>query len=85
MVIDHFESALAEAGDLLIPMEQGLITRDHIHAELGAILSGARPGRNSREQITLFKSVGVAVQDVSVARAVLDAARAMDLGTELSL
>ena len=85
VVIDHYESALAEAGDLLIPMERGLITQDHIHAELGAILSGASPGRESEEQITLFKSVGVAVQDVSVARAVLDAARTMGLGTRFTL
>lgn len=85
VVVDHYESAMAEAGDLLIPIEKGLITRDHIHAELGAILSGASPGRESEEQITLFKTVGVAVEDVAVARAVLDAARTMELGTHFAL
>jgi alanine dehydrogenase len=85
LVIDHHEAALAEAGDLLIPMAQGLIGVDHIHAELGEIVAGARPGRESAEEITLFKSVGVAVQDVAAAGAVLEAARKMGLGTTATL
>jgi ornithine cyclodeaminase len=85
VVIDHHEAALAEAGDLLIPMEQGLMGADHIYAELGEIVSGDRPGRQSADEITLFKSVGVAVQDVAAAGAVLKAARRMGLGTTLTL
>ncbi len=85
VVIDHHEAALAEAGDLLIPMERGLISADYIHAELGEIVSGLRPGRESPEEITLFKSVGVAVQDVVAAAAVLEAAQAAGLGTEVDL
>jgi ornithine cyclodeaminase/alanine dehydrogenase-like protein (mu-crystallin family) len=85
VVIDHRQASLAEAGDLLIPLRQGLMTADHIYAELGEIAAGSKPGRESSEEITLFKSVGVAVQDVAAASVVLEAARAMGLGTELVL
>jgi alanine dehydrogenase len=85
VVIDHHEAALAEAGDLLIPMEQGLMSAGHIYAELGEIVAGDRPGRETVQEITLFKSVGVAVQDVAVAGAVLEAARKLGLGTRLAL
>ena len=85
VVIDHREASLAEAGDLLIPLEQGLMTGDHIYAELGEIAVGLKPGRVSSEEVTLFKSVGVAVQDVAAASAVLEAARRLNLGTEVAL
>jgi ornithine cyclodeaminase/alanine dehydrogenase-like protein (mu-crystallin family) len=85
VVIDHRESSLAEAGDLLIPIEQGLMTEDHIYAELGEIAAGSKPGRASPDEITLFKSVGVAVQDVAAASAVLEAARRLALGAEIAL
>jgi len=85
VVIDHHEAALAEAGDLLIPIDQGVMTADHISAELGEVIAGDASGRESSEEITLFKSVGVAVQDVAVAAAALEAAQAMDLGTDVPL
>ena len=85
VVIDHRESSLAEAGDLLIPIEQGLMTEDHIYAELGEIAAGSKPGRASPDEITLFKSVGVAVQDVAAASAVLEAAQRLGLGAEIAL
>jgi ornithine cyclodeaminase/alanine dehydrogenase-like protein (mu-crystallin family) len=66
-------------------MEQGLMSAGHIYAELGEIVAGDRPGRETAQEITLFKSVGVAVQDVAVASAVLEAARKMGLGTRLAL
>jgi alanine dehydrogenase len=85
VVIDHREASLAEAGDLLIPLQQGLMTEDAIYAELGEIAAGRKPGRASPEEITLFKSVGVAVQDVAAAGAVLEAARRQGLGAEVTL
>jgi alanine dehydrogenase len=85
VVIDHRESSMAEAGDLLIPLGQGLMTEDHIYAELGEIAAGTKPGRTSPEEITFFKSVGVAVQDVAAAGAVLAAAQRLGLGTEVAL
>jgi len=85
VVIDHHEAALAEAGDLLIPMEAGMMSVDHIHAELGEIIAGGKVGRQGEDEVTLFKSVGVAVQDVAAAGAVLEAAREAGLGTEAAL
>ena len=85
VVIDHHEASLAEAGDLLIPLRRGSMTEDHIYAELGEIVTGLKPGRASPEEITLFKSVGVAVQDVAAAGAVLETACRLGLGTEVAL
>ncbi|MFQ6100612.1 MAG: ornithine cyclodeaminase family protein [Anaerolineae bacterium] len=85
VVIDHREASLVEAGDLLIPLQQGLMTEAHIYAELGEIAAGQKPGRTTPEEITLFKSVGVAVQDVAAASRVLEAARKQGLGTEVAL
>ncbi len=85
VVIDEREASMAEAGDLIIPMEQGLMSEEDIHAELGEIVAGERVGRETGEEITFFKSVGVAVQDVAAAGAALDAAERLDLGTEVSL
>jgi ornithine cyclodeaminase len=85
IVVDSREACLAEAGDLIIPIRKGLITEGDIYAELGEIAVGIKPGRESAEEITLFKSVGNAVQDVSVARAVLTQAEKLGLGIEVEL
>jgi len=75
----------AGSNDLLMPIDDGVITADHIHAELGELVAGTRPGRTSRDQITLYKSVGVAVQDAAAAALVIAAARKRGLGTEILL
>lgn len=85
LVVDHRESTLAETGDLIIPIRQGLITENHIKAELGEIVLGHALARSSPEEVTLFKSVGLAVQDLAAASRILDHAQAMDLGTLVSL
>jgi len=85
VVVDHRPAALAEAGDLLIPMEKGLFGPEHIYAELGEIVAGRKPGRQSRRQVTLFKSVGVAVQDLAAACEALAGAERLGLGVELQL
>lgn len=81
VVVDSRAAVLAEAGDLLVPLNDGRIGESHIHAELGDILNGARPGRRDAQQITYFKSVGVAVQDAAAAGIALRNALAHDLGT----
>lgn len=73
------------SNDLRVPMEEGLITEQHIYAELGELISGARDGRTSAEQITLYKSVGVAVQDAVAGQLVLDAARERGVGVEVEV
>jgi ornithine cyclodeaminase len=85
VVIDSRQASLAEAGDLIIPLQQGLITEEHIHAEIGEVVAGLKPGRESDDEITYFKSVGVAVQDVAAARRVLDRAAKLGLGIEVEL
>jgi ornithine cyclodeaminase/alanine dehydrogenase-like protein (mu-crystallin family) len=67
VVVDHRAAALEEAGDLLGPLRAGLIQPAHIASELGAVLLGRAPGRSSDSEITLFKSVGVAIQDLCAA------------------
>ena len=84
-VADLAEANLAEAGDLLIPMEEGAVTADHIHANLGEIVIGEKPGRENPEEITVFKSCGLAIQDVSTALAVFTSARERGIGTEFEL
>lgn len=71
LFVDDRRSALDEAGDLLIPLREGLIGEDHIRAEIGEVLAGLKPGRRSDAEITLFKSVGSAVEDLAVAALVL--------------
>lgn len=85
IVVDSLQACLAEAGDLIIPLEKGVISKLDIHAELGQLINGDRPGRESDNEITFFKSVGVAVQDVTAANEILRAAEAQGLGTVVEL
>jgi ornithine cyclodeaminase/alanine dehydrogenase-like protein (mu-crystallin family) len=68
VVVDTYDGALQEAGDLLIPLKNGGIDRSHIVADLHEIASGEKTARTSTESITLFKSVGCAVEDLVTAR-----------------
>jgi ornithine cyclodeaminase/alanine dehydrogenase-like protein (mu-crystallin family) len=85
IVIDHHAGALAEAGDLIVALRNGTIKETDIYAEIGEIAAGRKPGRERDDEITFFKSVGNAVQDASVARAIYDAAVKQNLGTEVEL
>jgi len=85
LIVDHRESALKEAGDLLIPIERGRMQETHIHAELGEIISGKVLGRTSDQEVTLFKSVGTAVQDLAAATRVLEQAEIQDFGNMVQL
>lgn len=78
VVVDSRETCLAEAGDIIIP-------KATIDAELGEIINGAKPGRRSDEEITFFKSVGVAVQDAMAAGVALEEAEKKELGICLDL
>jgi alanine dehydrogenase len=75
----------AGCNDLRLPIEEGLIEPGHIHAEIGELLTGAKAGRTSPDQITLYKSVGVAAQDAAAADLVLTAARRQGLGVTIDL
>ncbi|MFN8664652.1 MAG: ornithine cyclodeaminase [Thermomicrobiales bacterium] len=85
VVVDAMDAALEEAGDLIIPLNQGLVSRDHFARELGMLVNGDVPGRTSREEITFFKSVGNAVQDVVVAKRAVERAEQRGVGLEIDL
>jgi ornithine cyclodeaminase len=79
--VDSRAACLAEAGDLVIPLQAGLLRmRAEEWTELGEVVAGRKPGRQSPDEITFFKSVGVAVQDVAAAGAALAQARRLGLG-----
>lgn len=80
VVVDSLSACLAEAGDLIQPMRQGKMGAEHIYAEVGEIILGRKPGRRSAEQVTFFKSVGVAVQDAAAAQLALRNAQVLGLG-----
>ena len=89
VVVESRAAALAPvpagSNDLLQPIERGLIGPDHVQAEIGELVDGSRPGRSSHGQLTLYKSVGVAVQDAVAAALVLRAARARGAGRDVDL
>jgi ornithine cyclodeaminase/alanine dehydrogenase-like protein (mu-crystallin family) len=85
LVVDSRETYLHEAGDLVMALEEGLLPAGTVPAELGEVVAGKEPGRRDGEQLTLFKSVGNAVQDLAAASVVLERARRLGLGTEVQL
>lgn len=84
VVVDHRDSALEEAGDLLTPYRHGLIDESCFGTELGDLMLGRTSGRTSAVEITFFKSVGVAIQDLCAARWTLENAQRLGIGTLLS-
>lgn len=85
VVVDTYAGALEEAGDILIPMREGAFDRGHIAAELAEVVTGVRAGRTSDDEITVFKSVGWALEDLATARLAYNRARAEGVGREVSL
>jgi ornithine cyclodeaminase len=87
--VESRQAALAPypsgSSDLLEPIRDGVITAEHVHAELGELVAGTKPGRRSRDQLTLYKSVGVAVQDAAAAALVIAAARERSVGQTITL
>ncbi len=82
--VDHRDAALEEAGDLLMPLQEDRITAEHIQAELGDLIAGRVAGRQASDEITLFKSVGLAVQDLFAAARAVENARRLGIGTALT-
>ena len=85
VIVDQRKACLLEAGDLMAPIRNGDISEDHIYAELGEIAAGSIPGRTSSDEITLFKSVGNAVQDLVAASHVISVAKKHNYGVEVDL
>jgi ornithine cyclodeaminase len=83
--VESKDAALSEAGDLIIPINKGIIGKDRINGELGEVILGRVAGRESDEHITIFKTVGIAVQDVVTAEAIYRRAVAAGVGTDIEL
>ncbi|HWF52266.1 MAG TPA: ornithine cyclodeaminase family protein [Solirubrobacteraceae bacterium] len=82
---DSRESLRQEAGEYRLALEQGAISEDHVRAELGEVVAGLRPGRSDDGELTLFRSLGIAVEDLAAAEVAVAAARRLGRGTEVEL
>ena len=85
IIADSYEACLNEAGDIMIPLKEGAMDKSHLYAELGEIVTGKKPARANDNEITLFKSNGLAIQDVATAKLVYDKAREVGIGQEVNL
>jgi ornithine cyclodeaminase len=83
LFVDRRESTLNEAGDYLLAVEEGAIGPDHIKAEVGEVLAGRHPGRVDEDELTVFKSLGLAVEDLASAELIVRRARSEGVGVEV--
>lgn len=83
LFVDRRDAALAESGDVRRALAHGAILEDHIQAELGEVLHGRHPGRRTREEVTLYKSLGFGALDLAALELALDSAEARNLGVSL--
>ena len=82
---DSREACFSEAGDIMIPVSEGAIKESHFYAELGEIITGKKKGRTNNAMITLFKSNGLAIQDVATAKVVYERAVAKGIGVKVEI
>ena len=83
--MDSYEGALSESGELVIPIEEGLITKDHIFASLDEVISGNKKLPDTSQRLTLFKSLGMAMEDLVAAAQAYQRAKAQGVGKEINL
>ncbi len=81
--VDSREAIMAECGDVLLALAEKSITADQVQAEIGEVLAGTKPGRTGAEEVTLYKSVGIAIQDVATAQLVYHKALQRGVGTDV--
>jgi alanine dehydrogenase len=85
LYVDYRISTMAQAGEVILAIEENKITEEHILAEIGEVISGSAPGRQSEDEITLYRSLGVAAQDLAAAYYVVEQAKIRGMGTEVAL
>jgi len=85
LVVDSREGVLSESGDIIIPIKEGIIDETHIYAELGELVAGAKKGRENDREVTLFKSVGLAIEDAITAKLAYEKALRSGVGTYVEL
>ncbi|WP_302304036.1 ornithine cyclodeaminase family protein [Culturomica massiliensis] len=85
LFVDHKDSCFSESGDIIIPLSEGLLPPEHYKGEIGEVLLSRIPGRTSPEEITVFKSVGIAIQDLAAANYAYRQACQQGRGTNIQL
>lgn len=85
VVLDSRAAIMAECGDILLAIKEKSINENHIHGEIGEVLAGTKPGRSSASEVTLYKSVGIAIQDVATANLVYHKALERGVGTNVEI
>jgi alanine dehydrogenase len=85
IVVDSREAIMAECGDILLAIQEKAITAESVHAEIGEVLAGKKSGRNGRQERTIYKAVGIAIQDVATAHLIYRKALAQNVGTHIEL
>ena len=85
LIVDSREAIMAECGDILLAIKEKTISENHIHGEIGEVLAGTKPGRSSAGEVTLYKSVGIAIQDVATANLVYRKALEQAVGTTVEI
>ncbi len=83
--LDSIATAMHNSGDVLLALADGAITKNQVATELGDVINGSAPGRTSREDITLYNSVGIAMQDLAIGSLLLARARQKGVGLEIDL
>lgn len=85
LIVDHKDSCFSESGDILIPLSKGILDEKHYKGEIGDLLTGKARGRDSEEEITIFKSVGIAIQDLATAAYAFRKSCECDVGSEVTI
>ncbi len=85
VVVDSRAAIMAECGDILLAIKENLISENHIHGEIGEVLAGTKAGMSSASEVTLYKSVGIAIQDVATAHLVYQKALEQGVGTTVEI
>lgn len=85
VVVDSREAIMAECGDILLAIKERSIAPGAVHAEIGEVLAGIKPGRTAESEITLYKSVGIAIQDVAAAHLIYHKALKQRVGTTVEI
>ncbi|WP_327675015.1 MULTISPECIES: ornithine cyclodeaminase family protein [unclassified Streptomyces] len=85
VVVDAYDTARAKSGEVLVPLAEGALSEDDFRVELGDVLTGRAPGRTTATELTLFNSVGVGLQDLAVARMLIDLAGERGTGVPVDL
>jgi ornithine cyclodeaminase/alanine dehydrogenase-like protein (mu-crystallin family) len=85
VVVDSRQAIMAECGDVLLAVKEKSFSAEGIHAEIGEVLAGKRNGRSNAAEVTLYKSVGIAIQDVATAQLVYRKALERGIGTQVEI